>query len=62
MVFCFVQNLLFGQQNINLGTKNQYMLRLDLENSFDLSRSVILDRSTKQLLYLLSVILNFNNS
>ena len=52
----------FFNGDINLGTKNQYILRLDLENSSDLSRSVILDRSTKQLLYLLSVILNFNNS
>jgi hypothetical protein len=52
----------FFNGDINLGTNNQYIHRLDLENSSDLSRSVILDRSTKQLLYLLSVILNFNNS
>lgn len=33
-----------------------------LENSSELSRGVILDRSHKKIMYLLSVILNFNNS
>lgn len=33
-----------------------------LENSSELSRGVILDRSHKKIMYLSSVILNFNNS
>ena len=52
----------FSNGDINIGTKHQYILRLDLENSSDLSRGVILDRSPKKIMYLLSVILNFNNS
>ena len=52
----------FSNGDINIGTKHQYILRLDLENSSDLSRGVILNRSPNKLLYFLSVILNFNNS
>jgi len=52
----------FSNGDINIGTKHQYILRLDLENSSDLSRGVILDRSHKQIMYLLSVILNSNKS
>ena len=52
----------FSNGDINIDTKHQYILRLDLENSSDLNRGVILDRSPKKIIYLLSVILNFNNS
>ena len=52
----------FSNGDINIDTKHQYILRLDLENSSDLNRGVILDRSPKKMMCLLSVILNFNNS
>ena len=52
----------FSNGDINIGQAHQYILRLNLENSSELSRGVILDKSHKTNLYLLSVILNFNNS
>ena len=52
----------FSNGDINIGPTHQYILKLNLENSSELSRGVILDKSPKKCLYLLSVILDFNNS
>ena len=52
----------FSNGDINIGTKHQYILRLDMVNSSDLIRGVILDWSHKKIMYLLSVILNSNKS
>ena len=46
----------------DVGVVHQYVFKLDLENTSESSLGVILDRSPKKLIYLLSVVLNFNNS